>query len=131
MPAKILVVDDEPDIRELLSDILGLQGHESIHAGSGEEALEILEKEQFDLIIMDIMMPGMGGMKACEKIKEKPGMSHIPVLMLTAKHEMEFHLDAITVSADEYLTKPFDSERLMRKVSEHLAKAKERDAGTE
>ncbi len=120
MPTRIMTVDDDIDILELVSETLALEGYEVIQALSGEEALEKLEREHVDLILLDIMMPGMGGFEACDKIKSNKEISHIPILMLTAKHDSEYHLDAITVDADGYITKPFDSDYLLKKVSEHL-----------
>ncbi len=120
MESRIMVVDDDPDIVDLVSDILAPRGHEMVRAQTGEEALEKLEKEKIDLIIMDIMMPVMDGINACERIKRNPETSHIPIVMLTVKQDLESKIEAIGVEVDEYLTKPFDADILVELVKRYL-----------
>ncbi len=118
--ATVLVVDDSPLIVELISDILIAYGYSVLVANSGEEALEKLETEMPDLILLDILMPGMNGIDTCANIKDNPTTSHIPVIMLTAKKDAESHLEAMNADAEEYLTKPFSTEYLLKKVKEYI-----------
>lgn len=117
---KILVVDDEPNIRQLLEYNLKLDGHEVLLAGDGAEALEKVVSD-LDLILLDVMMPIMDGLETCSKLKTNPKTKDIPVFMLTAKSQMKDIEGAFSLGADGYLTKPFDpatlNTRLIKKLS--------------
>ena len=101
----ILVVDDEKEIRNLIEIYLKNEGYEVIKARDGEEALEILEKEDIHLIILDIMMPKIDGIEVCKRVRENLS---IPILMLSAKSEDMDKIQGIMTGADDYLTKPFN-----------------------
>ncbi|MBI3032371.1 response regulator [Candidatus Woesearchaeota archaeon] len=109
---KILIVDDEYVIRELVALSLG-KDYELIKAENGEQALKQAQLKP-DLIILDIMMPGMSGYDVCYRLKNDPVTKQIPIMMLTAKHEMEDLRQGIKVMVDEFLTKPFEPEQLKK-----------------
>lgn len=111
--ARILVVDDEPDIRDLLKLLLEGQGYEVAQAGSGRAALEAARKTPFDLIILDIMMPEMDGVAACGALRQ---FSTAPVLFLTAKTQLGDKVEAYASGGDDYLAKPFAPNELLAKV---------------
>ena len=113
MVSRILVVDDEKEIRNLIEIYLKNEGYEVIKANDGEEALEILEKEDIHLIILDIMMPKMDGIEVCKRIREN---LNIPILMLSAKSEDMDKIQGLITGADDYMTKPFNPLELLVRV---------------
>ena len=116
--SKILIVDDDPNIREVLSVILGSEGYIVSQAEDGTAALEIIHDDKdIDLVILDIMMPGMSGVEVCARIREK---SKVPVLFLTAKSQEQDKVDAYTEGGDDYLVKPFSQTELLMKVKSQL-----------
>lgn len=120
MKASIAVVDDEKEIRDLISINLKNEGYDVFKAESGYKVIEILKNEHIDLVILDIMMPGMDGMQTCEKIREE---SNIPILMLSAKSENMDKIEGLLKGADDYMVKPFDSLELMVKIKAMLRRA--------
>ena len=114
---KILVVDDEKEIRDLIEIYLKNEGFQIIKASNGREALEILEEEEVHLIILDIMMPEMDGIKACMKIREEKNM---PIIMLSAKAEDMDKIFGLTTGADDYVTKPFNPLELIARVKSQI-----------
>lgn len=120
MSSKILVVDDEKEIRNLIEIYLKNEGYTVIKADNGEEALKILEKEEVQLIILDIMMPKMDGMEVCRRVREN---LNIPILMLSAKSEDMDKIQGIMTGADDYLTKPFNPLELSVRVKALLRRA--------
>ena len=111
---RILAVDDEPDLRSLLRILLVNKGYEVIEASSGTEAVEQMKNNnRIDLVIMDIMMPGLSGVEACAKIRE---FSTVPMLFLTAKSQLNDKREAYGSGGDDYLVKPFSQSELMLKV---------------
>ena len=113
MKSKILIVDDEEHIRELIRFYLEEEGFSVVQAASGEEALHLLENEYIDLAIVDIMMPVMDGFQLVEEMKE---MKDIPVIMLTAKSQSADKLRGFSLGIDDYVTKPFDPDELLARV---------------
>lgn len=113
----ILIVDDEKEIRDLIGIYLENEGFKVIKAYNGLEALEILETEEVDLIILDIMMPKMDGIKACLKIREDKNM---PIIMLSAKSEDMDKILGLTSGADDYLTKPFNPLELIARIKSQI-----------
>ena len=101
-----MVVDDNPEILDFLSKILS-EEYFVISASSGEEALQILEKNNIDLIISDVMMEEMDGFELCGKIKSNINISHVPVILLTAKTDTESKIKGLEAGADAYIEKPF------------------------
>ncbi len=105
--SRILVVDDEPGIRFIIHKMLEGAGYEVLEADSGEEGLKILGKEKVDLVLMDIMMPGIDGWSATKKIKENPATKNIPVAILSVRGEEEDKVKSFqTASADAHIDKP-------------------------
>ena len=113
---KILIVDDEKDILEFLSYNLRKEGFEILTANNGLEGLEMATKEVPDLIILDVMMPEMDGIEACEKIRETPSLEDTLVLFLTARAEEYSELAGFTAGADDYITKPIKPKLLISRV---------------
>lgn len=123
MKKKILVIDDDYSLRELLHMMFG-ERYEVLKAKDVFEAREIL-RNPVDLIILDIMLPAIDGYSFCNEIKSSVATKHIPVLILTAKHQIPDMQPAIDAGADEYLTKPFDSDYLLKRVSVLIEKIPE------
>ncbi|HAE86392.1 TPA: two-component system response regulator [Candidatus Marinimicrobia bacterium] len=123
---KILVVDDEENIRKLVNYNLILDGYDVILAVDGKEGLEKAIQEKPDLILLDIMMPEMDGLEVCSRLKKNPETRDIPIFMLSAKGQMQDLEDAFDVGADNYITKPFDVDKLSEIIQFKLNKMKEK-----
>lgn len=117
----ILVVDDEKEIRDLVGIYLANDNYKVLKAGNGVEALNLLNKEEVDLIILDVMMPTMDGIEACMKIREDKNM---PIIMLSAKSEDMDKIMGLTTGADDYVTKPFNPLELLARVKSQLRRYK-------
>jgi two-component system, sensor histidine kinase and response regulator len=117
----ILIVDDNPHNLQVLGKLLQENNYEIEFATSGEATLEWLKKRQFDLILLDINMPGMNGFEVCMKIRSNPDMNDVPVIFLSAESERESILKGFELGAQDYITKPFDSRELLARVRTHLA----------
>lgn len=115
--SKILIVDDEKDIAELISDVLVDEGFETVITHDGEEALNRIKKETFDLILLDIMMPKMSGTEVCLKIRD---ITSAPVIFVTAKNAVLDKVLGFELGADDYITKPFVIEELTARVKAHI-----------
>ena len=111
---RMLIADDEKDISTLIKRYAEREGFETVIVGDGSEAVEICRKEDFDIIIMDVMMPDTDGFTACRKIRE---FKDIPVLMLSARGTEYDKLFGFEVGVDDYVTKPFSSKELMARVN--------------
>lgn len=120
MHNKILVVDDEKDIRDLLEIYLRNDGYDVIKASGGAEALDIVSNEKVDLVILDIMMPGIDGMEVCKAVRKK---LNIPIMMLSAKSENMDKIQGILTGADDYMVKPFDPLELTVRIKALLRRA--------
>lgn len=118
---KILIVDDEKEIRDLIEIYLKGEGYETIKAENGEEALMLLSNNDVDLIVLDIMMPKVNGIEACLKIREEKEM---PIIMLSAKSEDIDKILGLNTGADDYLTKPFNPLELVARVKSQLRRYK-------
>jgi two-component system OmpR family response regulator len=114
---KLLVVDDDPHIRELVKLFLAREGFEVIEASDGIEALRLLEIEQVNMVILDVMMPNMDGWALCKELRET---TELPVLMLTAKGETTQKLKGFELGADDYLVKPFEPLELIARAKSLL-----------
>ncbi len=118
---KILVVDDEVNITQILQFSIGAEGFEVITAQNGEDAIEKARREQPDLIILDIMMPKIDGYEACRILKSNPLTKHIPVVLLTAKgREIDKKL-GYEVGATDYIVKPFSPNKLIERIHRLLS----------
>ena len=121
MSEKILVVDDEREIGELVSLYLENEGFQVFKCSSGTEAIQITEKEKLDLAILDVMLPDLSGMEICRKIRET---HNYPIIMLTAKGEETDKITGLTLGADDYITKPFLPLELVARVKAQLRRYK-------
>jgi DNA-binding response OmpR family regulator len=120
---KILIVDDERDIVEMLAYNLGRNGYTTLLAYNGNEALELASRETPHLIILDLMLPGIDGTEVARRLKSDPQTSSIPILMLTAKGEETDIVVGLTLGADDYVTKPFSIKVLLARVTTVLRRA--------
>ncbi len=118
---KILVVDDAVDTVELLKKRFHAEGYDTAEAYNGEEALQKVQEYVPDLIILDVMMPKMDGYEACRRLKGDEKTKYIPILMLTAKGEVEHKVMGLEIGADDYMGKPFDYKELSARVRSLLA----------
>ena len=110
---RILVVDDDPQIRRVMRVTLTGQGYEVDDAKSGEDALEKLSEERFDLVLLDMSMPGMGGLETCRSIRQH---SEIAIVMLTVRNTESDTVEALDAGADDYITKPFKTSELLARI---------------
>jgi len=118
---KILVVDDQPRVVRLVSQVLGAVGYQVIAATNGETAIQMVALEQPDLVLLDILLPpGIDGYQVCRRIRE---FSNVPVIMLTAKAQKEDLLRGFDAGTDDYLTKPFSAKELVARVKAVLRRA--------
>jgi DNA-binding response OmpR family regulator len=125
---KILVVDDERDIIELIKYNLEMEGFRVSSAYNGEDALRLAKREPPDLLILDLMLPGMDGLEVCRVLKKESQTNHIPVIMLTAKTGEPDIVVGLELGADDYITKPFGTRELVARVKAVLRRgSKPRD----
>ena len=123
--ANILVVDDEPQIRRVLRSTLSTQGYVITDVKTGEEALESLRKERPDLVLLDMNMPGMGGIETCREIRRA---SDAPIIMLTVRNAERDKVAALDAGADDYVVKPFGIEELLARIRAALRRYAPGDA---
>lgn len=116
----ILIVDDEPTIVELLEEHLRSEGYDTVHAYSGEEALAVFDKVVPDLVILDLMLPGMDGYEVCRLMQGDARLNHIPVIMLTARSAVPNKVMGYQKGADDYIVKPFDPDELSVRIRAQL-----------
>ena len=119
--AKILIAEDERDIRDLITFTLRFAGYEVVAASNGEEAVTLAQQEKPDLILMDVRMPRMTGYEACAAIKADPSLQDTPVMFLSAKGQESEIQAGLSVGADEYLLKPFAPDQLTARIQTILA----------
>jgi len=118
---KILVVDDSPTERHVLTDLLTKNGFHIITAESGEQAITVAKEQLPDLILMDVVMPGMNGFQATRTISREPATQHIPVIMCTTKDQETDKIWGMRQGAHDYMVKPVDQAALLAKIAELLA----------
>lgn len=128
---KILLVDDEPDILEIIGYNLSQEGYQIVTAKNGREAIAKAKKELPQLIIMDVMMPEMDGMEACEAIRKIPELSHTIITFLTARSEDYSQVAGFDAGADDYIAKPIKPKLLVSKVKALLRRLKETEQNSE
>ena len=128
--AKVLVVDDEPNIREVVGLYLRREGHAVVSASGGEEALRVYRRQRPDLVVLDLILPGSDGIEVCRRMREE---RRVPVIMLTARGEEADRALGLEAGADDYVVKPFRPRELMARVSALLreteARAGQADGG--
>ncbi len=125
---KILLVDDEPDILEIVGYNLSQEGYKIVTASNGREAIVMAKRERPQLIVMDVMMPEMDGIEACENIRKIPELSQVIITFLTARSEDYSQLAGFEVGADDYITKPIKPKLLVSKVKALLRRLKNEDS---
>jgi two-component system, OmpR family, KDP operon response regulator KdpE len=111
--SRILVVDDEPQIRRVMRAALAARNYEVGEAHNGEEALEELSAQRFDLVLLDVNMPGMGGLETCKAIRRD---LDLPIIMLTVRNAEKDKVEALDAGADDYVTKPFSTPELLARI---------------
>ena len=116
MNKKILIADDNPDNVELLRKRLNSQGYETVAAFDGEEALQVVTRENPDLLILDIMMPKLDGYEVLRRLKQIEEYRDLPVILLTARKEIPDKIKGLDIGADDYITKPFNPQELLARV---------------
>lgn len=117
---KILLVEDEPNVRNFVRVYLEFEGYQVVEASNGIEGLSQVQKEKPDLIVTDIMMPEMDGVQFYKTLRQREDTNKIPVIVLTVKDEFEDIKYAYLIGVDEYVTKPFDPQHLVSKIKEIL-----------
>jgi two-component system alkaline phosphatase synthesis response regulator PhoP len=119
----ILVVDDEEDIVELVKLNLAREGYKVLTCGTGEQAMEIASSKLPDLMILDLMLPGIDGLEVCRRLKSHPKTEQIPIIILSAKGEEADIVTGLELGADDYITKPFNGKVLVARVRRILRKS--------
>jgi len=127
MKEKILIVEDEKDIVKMLDYNLKKEGFRTISAVDGEGALDLANREHPDLIILDLMLPGIDGLEVCKTLKKESRTSSIPIIMLTAKSQEADKIVGLELGADDYVTKPFSPRELIARIKAVLRRMKEKD----
>ena len=113
MPGKVLIIEDDPDTARLVGLYLSRDGYRVISAANGQEGLQLAREAKPDLIVLDLMLPGMSGMDICRTLREE---SMVPIVMLTARVEEKDRLNGLDIGADDYVTKPFSPRELAARV---------------
>jgi two-component system phosphate regulon response regulator PhoB len=129
--ARILVVEDEEDIRQILAYNLGKAGHEVFTADRGAGALDLLKKEPPELVLLDLMLPDISGLEICRQLKSDPALRAIPVIMLTARSEEIDRVVGFELGADDYVVKPFSVRELVLRVQAVLRRSHADSTGSE
>jgi DNA-binding response OmpR family regulator len=114
--AKILIVDDDTTITELMKALVKMDGHEPIIVNDSLQAMDIARSTSPDLITLDLMMPGLNGFELCELLHKDPGFSTTPILIISAKDDQQSKGKALALGARDYMTKPFDVDEFLEKV---------------
>ena len=123
MSKTVLIADDEPNIVISLEYLLEQAGYRVVVARDGQEALDAIERERPDLVLLDVMLPRLSGFDVCQKIRENPAMQGVRVMMLTAKGREVEMSKGLALGADVYVTKPFSTRELLAQVAEQLGTA--------
>lgn len=121
---KILIVDDDPELVQLIGYTLYAEGYQTVVAHSGEEALQLVERERPDLIILDVMMPGMSGIEVCDVLREDPETTNLPIIILSARTQVPYRIEGLQAGADEYLTKPISLKEMVARVDALLERTR-------
>ena len=131
MKEKILIVDDEKDIVRMLNYNLKKEGYRTVEAYDGEVALDLAAREHPDLIILDLMLPGVDGLEVCKLLKKESKTSAIPIIMLTAKTQETDKVVGLELGADDYVSKPFSPKELIARVKAVLRRSGEKEISGE
>jgi two-component system phosphate regulon response regulator PhoB len=125
----VLIIEDEEDIRELVNYNLSKEGYQITSAESGEEGLKTAKSKQPNLIVLDLMLPGMDGLEICKLLKADPKTQHIPIVMLTAKGEESDVITGLELGADDYIAKPFSPKVLVARIRMILRRKSRHEVG--
>ena len=125
---KILVIEDEPDIRKLVQYNLTQEHFNVVEAEDGEQALSLLQREKPNLVILDLMLPGLSGIELCKILRQRSDTSRLPILMLTAKAGEADRIVGLEMGADDYLAKPFSPREMVARVRAILRRAESKPA---
>jgi two-component system alkaline phosphatase synthesis response regulator PhoP len=125
---KILVIEDEPDIRKLVQYNLTQEHFNVVEAEDGEQALSLLQREKPNLVILDLMLPGLSGLELCKMLRQRSDTSRLPILMLTAKAGEADRIVGLEMGADDYLAKPFSPREMVARVRAILRRAESKPA---
>src|SRR5690606_2717229 len=117
---KILIIEDTEFMKKLISDVLKEAGYEVVTASSGEEGLQKVREEKPDLVLLDVVMPGMDGFEVCRILREDESNNLMPIIMLTAQENEDHKLEGLELGADDYIIKPFNSRELVSRVRNTL-----------
>jgi CheY-like chemotaxis protein len=120
MSQRVLVVDDDPHVLQLLRVNFELEGYEVVSASNGEEALQRIDERPPDILVCDVMMPGMDGLEVVERVRNNPATAKLPIVMVSAKAQQSDLLAGGDAGADAYVTKPFDPQDLIDAVTNVL-----------
>jgi DNA-binding response OmpR family regulator len=120
--ARVLIVDDEPNIREVVGLYLRRDGHDVVSATDGEEALAVFRESEPDLVVLDLMLPKIGGLEVCRRMRAE---RRVPLIMLTARGEEEERVVGLSLGADDYVVKPFSPRELAARVTAVLRRVEE------
>jgi DNA-binding response OmpR family regulator len=119
-PARIMVVDDDPDTVDILSRHLQREGFVAIEAPSGADCLRIVRENEVDVILLDLMMPEMDGFQVCQALKQDPATAEIPIILVTARDDIEARAEGIRLGVSEFLPKPFSRRQLIARINAQL-----------
>jgi two-component system, OmpR family, alkaline phosphatase synthesis response regulator PhoP len=125
---KILIIEDEPDIRKLVQYNLTQEHFNVVEAEDGEQALTLLQREKPNLVILDLMLPGLSGLELCKMLRQRSDTSRLPILMLTAKAGETDRIVGLEMGADDYLAKPFSPREMVARVRAILRRAESKPA---
>ena len=120
--AKIMIVDDEADLRNAVDTMLSIKGHTLLHAEDGMQALESIKKNSPDVVICDIEMPKLKGFDVLAELRENPAISEIPIIFLTGKIDISYLVKSMHLNVNDFLTKPFTNEDLLGEIDVQLKK---------
>jgi len=127
MKETILIIEDEKDIVKMLEYNLKKEGYETLSIRSGDAALDLVKKERPDLILLDLMLPGVSGLEICKGLKREESVAAIPIIMLTAKAQETDKIVGLELGADDYVTKPFSPKELIARIKAVLRRTKEKE----
>jgi two-component system alkaline phosphatase synthesis response regulator PhoP len=117
---RILIVDDDPEILDFLVTLLDLEGYAAVVANGGREALQLLSREEFALVLLDIAMPDLDGIELCKRIKGHPQTRAVPVFVVSARPGREVVDRSLAAGAEDFIRKPFENEELMDRIRRRL-----------
>ena len=121
---RIVVIEDEPDIREIIEHNLTREGYRVKSSGHGDDALRLAQEERADLMLLDLMLPGLDGLEICRQIKGNPDTQHVRIIMVTAKGEESDIVIGLGMGADDYVTKPFSPKELIARTKAVLRRGR-------